>query len=98
MAVSEESKMASPDRVLVLITKDGKIPKNTQGSFDPRMLTGENKVHVLKEPQTNFWYFKYEQGGVPEPLKCKFTGFKQALKHAEEYYSRRNIEIKEVIL
>lgn len=88
--------MISPDRVLVLAPINGKFVKNS-GLTDPTLFTGENKVHVVKEPETNFWYFKYERGGVPEPLKCKFTGFKLALRHATDYYAKRNIEIKEVI-
>lgn len=89
--------MLSPDRVLILAPMEGKTTKNSIGLTDPKLFTGENKVHVLKEAQTNFWYFRYEQGSVPEPLKCKFTGFKQALKHATDYYAKRNVTIKEVI-
>lgn len=95
MAVSPESKMLTPDRVMLLSPMDGKTPKSSIGQTDPRLLTGENKIHILKEVNTNFWYFKYEMGGVPEALKCKFTGFKQALKHAENYFAKRNILIKE---
>lgn len=97
MAVSAESKMLNPDRVLVLVPIEGTKPRTSTGMIDPKLFTGENKVHVIKEPQTNFWYFKYEQGSVPEPLKCKFTGFKQALKHAELYYGTRNLQITEII-
>lgn len=89
--------MSNPDRVLVLAPIDGKVAKNSIGNTDPRLFNGENKVHVLKEDNTNFWYFRYEMGGIPEPLKCKFTSFKLALDHARDYYARRNVEIKEVI-
>lgn len=95
MAISPEAVMRSPDRVLIMNVKDPKV-KDT-GLMDPRLATGENRLHVIKEEQTGFWYFKYEHGGLPEPLKCKFTGFKQALKHAEDYYNKRNIAITEVI-
>lgn len=95
MAISPEAHMRSPDRILSMKIKDIKV-KDTS-LLDPRLATGENKVHVIKEEQTGFWYFKYEHGGLPEPLKCKFTSFKKALQHAEEYYNRRNIDITEVI-
>lgn len=87
--------MRSQDRILTLVPLDKK--SKDFGMLDPRLVTGENKLHCIKEDQTSFWYFKYDHGGVPEALKCKFTGFKQALKHAEMYYNGRNMQIKEVI-
>lgn len=97
MAVSPEAIMRSPDRILVLSIKPGKNAKNSIGMTDPKLFTGENKLHCIKEEQTNFWFFRYEHGGLPEPLKCKFTSFKKALEHAENYYNDRSIEIKEVL-
>lgn len=93
MSVSPEAVMRSPDRILVLSTMPG---KKVSGLVDPRLVSGDNKLHCIREDQTNFWYFKYEHGGLPEPLKCKFTSFKAALKFANEYYNKRDIEIKEV--
>lgn len=96
--MTAEQKMLNPtDRILILQQMEGKKAKDSYGMTDPKLFTGENKMHVLKEPQTNFWYFKYEQGSVPEVMKCKFTTFTAALKFAAAYYMRRNIEIKEVI-
>lgn len=88
--------MKSPDRVLVLEVIDGKKPLNTLGLTDTRLFTGGNKLHALMDEQTCLWYLKYDDGGVPPVLQCKFTGFKQLLKFAEDYYSKRNIRIKEI--
>lgn len=97
MTMGPEAVMRARDRVLVLGLMPGKTHKDVTGMFDSRLFTGENRLHIIKEEETSFWYFKYENGGVPEPLKCKFTSFKAALKHAEAYYIKRNVEIKEVI-
>lgn len=96
MAISPESKMKSPDRVLVLTVMEGKKPLNTTGTSDPRLFTGENKLHAVMDSGTCLWKFKYDMGIVPEPLKGTFTGFKALKKFADEYYGRRNILITEV--
>lgn len=96
MADSLESKMRSPDRELVLSHVEGKDPKGSTGLVDPNLFTGTNKLHAKMDPQTSFWYFQYEKGILPEPLKQKFTSFKVLKKHAEEYFAKRNIVIKEV--
>lgn len=96
MAISPESKMRTPDRVLTLKPKDGKKAKDTLGNLDPRLFNGENKLHAVMDTQTTLWKLKYEMGSVPEPLKCSFTSFKALRQHAEEYFNKRNIEITEV--
>ena len=96
MAVSPESKMRSPDRILVLKVKEGMKPISTTGAADPRLFTGENKLHAVMDEQSCLWRMKYDMGIVPEPLKGTFTGFKQLKKFAEQYYDKRNIEIVEV--
>lgn len=90
-------KMRTTDRVLVLSKKEGENTKNSIGLIDNRLFTGENKLHCKMDFQTLLWSFKYEQGGLPEPLKEKFTSFRAAMKHAENYFSRRNILIQEVL-
>lgn len=97
MADSPESKMRSADRVLILSIIDGKKPISSVGLTDTRLFNGENRVHAIMDTQSCLWYLKYEQGGVPEPLKCKFTSFKALLKFVGDYYFKRNIEIKQVI-
>lgn len=94
---SPESKMKSPDRVLVLSVMEGKKPMNSTGTADPRLFNGTNKLHCVMDTQSNLWSFKYDMGGLPEPLKCKFTTFTAAKKFADSYYNPRNIEINQVI-
>lgn len=96
MAISPESKMKSPDRILVLKVMDGKKPISTTGAADPRLFTGENKLHAIMDEQSCLWRMKYDMGIVPESLKGTFTGFKALKKFAEQYYHKRNIEIVEV--
>lgn len=96
MAISPESKMRSPDRVLVLKAKEGMKPTTGVGVSDPRLFTGANKLHVIMDPLTCLWRFKYDMGVIPEPLKGTFTNFTAAKKFAVGYYDHRNIEIVEV--
>jgi hypothetical protein len=95
--ISPESKMRSSDRILVLSVMDGKKPANTLGVNDPRLFTGENKLHAVMDQQSMLWKFKYEMGNIPEPLRCSFTSFSKLLEHAKSYFTKRNIEIKEVL-
>lgn len=88
--------MSSPDRILVLKVKEGMKVLSTTGAADPRLFTGENKLHAVMDTGTCLWRMKYDMGIVPEPLKGTFTGFKQLRKFAEQYFDKRNIEIVEV--
>lgn len=97
MSNSPESKMRSPDRILVLSVMEGKKPLNTLGTQDPRLFSGENKLHALMDTQTCLWRFKYDMGIVPPPLQGQFTSFDALKKHADIYYQKRNILITEVI-
>lgn len=96
MAISPESKMSSPDRVLVLKVKEGMKPLNTSGVADPRLFTGENKLHAVMDTQSCLWKLKYDNGGIPEELKGNFTNFTALKKFAEAFYGKRNIDIIEV--
>lgn len=96
MAISPESKMRSPDRVLVLKVKEGMKPMSTTGAADPRLFTGENKLHAIMDPQSCLWKIRYDSGIVPLPLQGTFTGFQALKKFAVAYFDKRNIEITEV--
>jgi hypothetical protein len=96
MAISPESKMSSPDRVLVLKPIEGKKPLNNSGVADPKIFTGENKLHAIMDPLTCLWRLKYDNGVIPEGLKGNFTNFTALKKFAEAFYIKRNIEIVEV--
>jgi hypothetical protein len=94
---SPESKMRNSDRVLVLSVMEGKKPLSTIGVADPRLFTGENKLHGVMDTQTSLWYLKYDMGVIPPPLQGRFTSFAALKKHADAYFFHRNMEIKEVI-
>ena len=96
MADSPESKMRSADRILELEVIDGMAPKSNTGMVDTSLFTGTNKLHAKMDPATTLWSFQYERGILPEPLKAKFTSFKILRKYAEDYFKKRNIQIKEV--
>lgn len=95
--IPNTTKMSNTDRILVLEPIDGKLPKTTYGNVDPKLFTGENKLHAIKDEETCHWYMKYDSGGLPEPLKQRFTSFKMLVKFANEYYRGRNLQIKEII-
>jgi hypothetical protein len=93
----ETTNLRSNDRVLELAPMEGKTALTNQGQPDKRLFTGEQKLHVKMDPATTLWYFQWETNGVlPGGLKGTFTGFKSAIKHAESYFSQRNIKITQV--
>src|SRR5258708_38568115 len=96
MVDSLESKMKSPKRTILLEPIEGLATKNTIGMTDSSLFTGSNKLFAVMDPQTTLWSFQYERGVLPQPLKDKYTKFSVLLKHAEDYFGRRNIRIKEV--
>lgn len=90
------NKVRSNDRVLVLKPIEGEKTLSSTGLVDPRLFSGENRLHVKCSPN-NMWYFKYEQGIVPEPLKERFTSFPAALEKATKYFKSRNINVEKII-
>lgn len=93
----DEDKMRRTDRILVLKPVEGKSSKSSTGLVDPRLFKGENSLHVVMDPSSCLWSFKYEQGGLPFPLRdVSFTSFGKALNHAKEYFKSRNVEIVEI--
>lgn len=97
--ISEESKIRSPDRVLVLKPMEGKKPLDSGLRVDPRLFkegVDMNRLHGIMDLESSLWSLKYEKGHVPPALSGRFTGFKQLLDAAKNYYNQRNIEITEV--
>lgn len=92
-----QTKERKSDRVLVLKVKDGEKAKSSTGLIDPRIFNGENKLHAVQDPKNLLWSFRYDAGGLPPPLKQKFTNFTTLLNHAKIYFSKRNIEIVEIL-
>lgn len=93
----DDSKMRKTDRVIKLRPIDGKTVKDTAGNTDPGLWTGSNNLHAIKEDDTNLWYLKYENGGIPAPLKVKWTSFKELMKAVEPYYLKRGLKVHEII-
>lgn len=87
--------MRKTDRILKLEKYDPK--QKDVGLVDPKVFTGGNNLHVVMDSNTLFWTFKYEHGHVPPQLRGRFTEFKQAYLHAEEYFKIKNIKIIEVV-
>lgn len=98
LETSNESKMRSTNRILVLKAINGKGPKSSMGLLDNRLFTGGNNLHAVQDLNNCLWYLQYSNGGVlPPPLKIQFTSFQMLLKHARDYFKSRNVEISEVI-
>lgn len=90
-------KARKKDRILVLKVKDGEKALSSTGLVDPRLFTGENKLHAIQNEQNNLWKFKYDAGAVPPALSETYTTFENMLQQAKVYFSKRNIEIVEVL-
>lgn len=89
-------KNRSTDIILVLKAIDGQ-PLNTLGVVDKRLFTGENRLHAVMDPQTTFWYLKYDHGVIPEAFKQKFTKLDLLMKFVRQYFKTRNVEVADVI-
>lgn len=92
---SEKNK--KEDRAFLLAQMEGKKGQDSSGLVDPRLFTGDNKLHAVKEKDTCLWYLKYEHGSVPVPFRQRFTHFYVLEKFVRDYYAKRNIEVKEII-
>lgn len=92
-----QQKIHSENRILVLRVKEGMKPVDVTGLLDKRLFTGEPNLHAIRGPFDNMWRLKYTHGVLPQPLRQQFTNFRQLVDHCKGYFSRRNIEIVEVI-
>lgn len=94
--MDEIKKNRSDDVIFVLKPVEGKQTLNSMGVVDPRLFSGENRLHAVFETQTAFWYLKYDHGVVPEPFKQKFTSLEKLMIFVKDYFKKRNIEIAEI--
>jgi len=85
------------DRILKLKVIDGEKPISSLGLVDPRLFTGENKLHALLEDNSSLWHLKYDSGTLPAPLRQRFTGYSKLVTFVRDYFARRNVEVEEVI-
>lgn len=93
---SENKIHVRDDRVLKLTPKEGFNPKDSMGVTDPRLFTGDNKLHAIKDHQVGMWILKYEMGVVPPPFKQHFTSYNILYTFVQDYYRKRNVDIQEV--
>lgn len=91
------TKNISNDRILVLEKIEGENTLDTSGKIDNRLFTGKNRLHALKDPQTNLWHLQYDSGLLSEALKQQFTTFTKLETFTSEYFKRRGVYIKEII-
>lgn len=95
---SSPSNLRSDDRIIMVKPIAGKDSLDSKGLTDKRLWTGENKVHGIRDPYTGLWYIRYELGAPPPAVRDQnFTSFKSLLEYVKEYFSKRNIEVTEVI-
>lgn len=91
----QDLSIQSSDRVFTLELIDDKAPLSSTGLVDKRLFTKDNHLRAVMEP-SGHWKLKYDKGAVPPPLTGLYTGFKQAVDHAEQYFKTRNIRIVQV--
>lgn len=91
------TKNVSNDRILVLAKIEGTETLDAAGKVDNRLFSGKNRLHAIKDPQTNFWRLQYDSGILSQSLKQEWTSFTRLMSFVEEYFKRRGIEIKEII-
>lgn len=90
-------RVKSNDRYVILKQMEGKPSLNSSGMVDKRLFSGENKLHVILDPQEGLWSVKFEKGLTPGHLDQKFTTFRKAVDTIVQYYRKRNIEIDKII-
>lgn len=91
------TKNMSYDRILKLAPLEGKTPTDVEGKADPRLFTGENKLHARMDPEYGHWYVQYEMGNIPTSMQQRWTSFPRMLLWIEEYYKKRNLRVIEII-
>lgn len=94
---NKRDKNLNDDRILVLEPIDGETVKSSMGLVDPRLFTGGNRLHAIKDPRRALWFMKYDAGSVPPALKQRFTSFGKLYNAAETYFKRRGLRIRETV-
>lgn len=89
--------LAKNDRVFKLTPRPGEKTLTDTGLVDTRLFKGENKLHAVMEPASCHWFMKYEKGGLPEPLKSRYTSFPKLVEAAKQYFSGRGVDIEEIV-
>lgn len=93
----ESDKTRKTDRIIWVSPASEQGAKSAaSGTFDQRILTGGNRLHGVKDLSSGLWYFKWDKGGLTEPMKQKFTSFPKLLEFARAYFEKRNIKIDRI--
>lgn len=71
--------------------------KGDTGLFDPRVFKGGNNLRAVMDGKTTMWSFKMDKGLVPIALRDKFTSLNELKKHANSYFTNKNIKIVDLI-
>jgi len=61
MTMGAEPKTRSDDRIFIFEAIDNTLPKNSFGLTDPALVTGDNKLHAVKDHETCLWYFRKKE-------------------------------------
>lgn len=89
--------LAKTDRVFMLTPRPGEKTLTDTGLVDQRLFKGENKLHAVMDSGSCHWFMKYEKGGLPEPLKSRYTSFPKLVDAAKQYFSSRGVDVTEII-
>lgn len=91
------AKMSQPDdRIFILRPAEGKKALASNGLVDTRLFTGTNRIHV-KQDENSLWYIQLDMGLVPPGINQLYTSGARAISAMKGYYSRRNIEVEEIL-
>lgn len=88
--------VAKNDRVFSLTQRPGVKTTDANGLVDPRLFKGENKLHAVMDSGSCHWFMKYEQGGLPEPLRGRYTSFVKLTEAATNYFNSRGVDVTEI--
>jgi hypothetical protein len=59
---------------------------------------GDMNVNAIKNVQTNLWHLRYDPPAtMPMSLQVQFTNFNRLLDFATDYYTKKNLRIKEIL-
>lgn len=90
-------KMKSDHRILNLRPVAGRVHKDAIGKLDNRLFNGENKLHAQLNHTSGMWRLNYDSGALPGGLQMMFTTFPELLDHVRVYFSKRNVEVTDIV-
>lgn len=88
----------SNNRTIMLERIPGTKPLTDKHEKDYRIFLEATPLHAVRNDNTNLWSMHYTPPAViPESLRQQFTRFDLLVDHARSYFSKRNIQIKEIV-